>query len=187
MPSDSQPPMPPSTPFDFDPEDIWIPGFTPIISSALPRLKHPSNLPVSIQHPSLDPLPSPTTTLASPTNPIDASHEPLQSRSHATAIALSTSLEPSLKPGQSILNFPVISRDEWYTLEKIKAERKVEALTDVLERAEQDVCYIQEKKRKYKRERKQMYRKRKLEEEVASGIRNCDEKKRKILMVGFSF
>ncbi|KAG8957954.1 hypothetical protein FRC05_009481, partial [Tulasnella sp. 425] len=186
-PSDSHPPLPPSTPFDFDPEDIWTPGFTPIVLSALPHRKILSTLPAPVQDPSAHPLPSVPEQPDPAVDSFDATHKPPSSSDRVPAIVSSVSSKPSLKPGpnkgQSALNFPVISRDEWYALEKIKAERRVEVLADALERAQQDIRHIQDRKRTYERERKQVYRKRKIEDEITSGIRRPDGKKRKTGMV----
>ncbi|KAG8921912.1 hypothetical protein FRC01_014745, partial [Tulasnella sp. 417] len=185
VPIDPDPPTPPSAPFDFDPEDIWIPGFTAVVSSAVQCLKTPSILPVPAQDPSSQLLPSLSNNTDAPGNSFDETHEPKQSGC-IPEIAVTASSMPSFKPGpvkgQSVLNFPVISRDEWYALEKIRAERRVAVLADALERAEQDYLCIQERKRQYERERKQLYRKRKFDDEIASGIRRPNGKKQKTNM-----
>ncbi|KAG8938021.1 hypothetical protein FRC00_001924 [Tulasnella sp. 408] len=70
---------------------------------------------------------------------------------------------------QTKLSYPKIDREKWLEIQQAKPKRSREEIEEARER------------RKYEREKKRNYRKRIVEEEIGSGIRNADGKKRKIV------
>lgn len=84
---------------------------------------------------------------------------------------------------QSTLPFRSISREEWLEQERQKAERVRLEKAEVLALIEQDKAQILVAKRGYERLRKQDYRKRKREDEIAVGVRDLRGRKKRPLNV----
>ncbi|KAG8917046.1 hypothetical protein FRC01_002696 [Tulasnella sp. 417] len=160
--SDSYPSAPP--PFDFDPEETLDADFSPIVSLHLPP---PPPLTQEQAEPrAIAPL-APCTTISSsePQPSVPKPSEP----------------ETTSATWQKQLSYPKIDREKWLEIQRTKPKRSREEIEEAREKILHDRAWEQEERRKYERERKRDYRKRIVDDEIGSGIRNADGKKQKIV------
>lgn len=149
----------------------------------MPTSPHlPSNRDKVLLAPSLALIPDPATPILKPS----ASSPASSSVGPELGLNASTPLRPRQESStlrQTKLAFPVISRGEWLAAEKQKSQRMAGDRANTLERSRLDLRRHIEQKRAYERERKNVYRKRKREEEIVAGTRDSEGKKRKLYMV----
>ncbi|KAG8955750.1 hypothetical protein FRC04_007741 [Tulasnella sp. 424] len=176
-PTDNSPSAPPPA-FDFNLDETLKADFNPIVCSVSSQPRQPSLPPPEVtqeRNPILSPSPSP------PITPLEVRPSTFASPPKKTAALPTGPLQ------QSKLNFPTIDRKKWLELEKEKSRRSQEEKEAAKERARQHILWQQEERKKYERERKRDYRKRKVEEEISSGARFPNGKKRKTAPVRLQY